>query len=187
MDSMNLFLRCSVIAALALVSLAACTTRVPEQALSWTSQSQAERQLTTRWFATASEDRVIRAAEDVLRSAGYRILDDGEEDLGLLVAARDTDATAWEEARDFGKVMAILVLSFGGATGNPEVQKSQEIRVTVLEHLDHRQRTHVHAVFQRLVWSSHHEGRATFLTEPDIYRAFFSELSDRLSLEARRP
>ncbi len=40
------------------------------------------------------------------------MLDDGEADLGLLVAARNTDATAWEEARDFGKVTAILILSF---------------------------------------------------------------------------
>ena len=28
--------------------------------------------------------------------------------------------------------MAIFILSFGGATGNPEVQKSQELRVAVL-------------------------------------------------------
>ena len=184
---MNLFLTRSVIAALAVATLAGCTTRIPDQALSWTPQSQAEHQLTTRWFATANEERVIRAAEDVLRSAGYRILDDGDKDLGLLVAARETDATAWEEARDFGKVLAILILSFGGATGNPEVQKSQELRVAVLMRPDRRQRTHVHAVFQRLVWSSHYEGRATILPEPDIYRAFFTELSDRLSLEAHRP
>ena len=184
---MNLFLRRSVIAAMAVATLAGCTTRVPEQALSWTPQSEAEHQLTTRWFATANEDRVMRAAEDVLRSAGYRMLDDGEADLGLLVAARDTDATAWEEARDFGKVMAIFILSFGGATGNPEVQKSQELRVAVLMRPNRGQRTHVHAEFQRLVWNSHYEGRVTVLTEPDIYRAFFAELSDRLSLEAHRP
>ena len=181
---MNLYPRRSVIAALALTALAACTARVPEQAISWTPQSPAERQLTARWFATANEDRVIRAAEDVLRSAGYRMLDDGDADLGLLVGARETDATAWENARVFGKLAAIFILSFGGATGNPEVQKSQELRAAVLVRGERRQRTHVQAVFQRVVWSSHRAGEATILMEPEVYRAFFSELSSRLTLEA---
>ena len=83
--------------------------------------------------------------------------------------------------------MTVNILSFGSATGNPEVQKSQELRAAVLVRGERRQRTHVQAIFQRMVWSSHRAGEATILMEPEVYRAFFSELSSRLTLEAHPP
>ena len=52
---------------------------------------------------------------------------------------------------------------------------------------DRRQRTDVEVVFQRVVWSTHRAGEATILMEPEVYRAFFSELSNRLTLEAHPP
>ena len=83
-------------AAAVMTAVAACETRVPEHAFSWAPQTPAEQQLTTRWFETRNEDQVVRAAADVLRSAGYEILDTSEDQLGLLVATRETDETIGE-------------------------------------------------------------------------------------------
>lgn len=181
---MNSFWKRVAVAAVVLTTVAACVTRVPEQALSWSSQTPAERQLTTRWFETGNEGQVVRAATDVLRSAGYRILKESEEELGLLVAAKETDPTFWEKSRDYGKVMAILLLTFGGASGNPVVQKSQEVRVSVLVRSDLQQTTYLQAIFQRLVWDSHYRGQVTILSEPELYRMFFGKVSNVLSLKA---
>ena len=182
---MSSFWRRVAVAAAVMTAVAACETRVPEQAFSWAPQTPAEQQLTTRWFETRNEDQVVRAAADVLRSAGYEILDTSEEQLGLLVATRETDETIGEVLQDFGEFVVVATLTLGKA--GPAIQKSQEIRVAVLVHGDQRQRTYVQAIFQRLVWNSDDEGRTRILDEHAPYLSFFSKLSSALSLEAQEP
>ena len=172
-------------AAVVLTTVAACETRVPEQAFSWTPRTPAERQLTTRWFETRNEDQVVRAAADVLRSTGYEILDTSEEKLGLLVATKETDETIGEVLQDFGEFVVVATLTLGNA--GPAIQKSQEIRVALLVRSGQGQRTYVQAIFQRLVWNSDDEGRTRILDEPTPYLSFFSKLSSALSLEAQEP
>ena len=172
-------------AAVVLTTVAACETRVPEQAFSWTPRTPAELQLTTRWFETRNEDQVVRAAADVLRSTGYEILDTSEEKLGLLVATKETDETIGEVLQDFGEFVVVATLTLGNA--GPAIQKSQEIRVALLVRSGQGQRTYVQAIFQRLVWNSDDEGRTRILDEPTPYLSFFSKLSSALSLEAQEP
>ena len=172
-------------AAVVLTTVAACETRVPEQAFSWTPRTPAERQLTTRWFETRNEDQVVRAAADVLRSTGYEILDTSEEKLGLLVVTKETDETIGEVLQDFGEFVVVATLTLGNA--GPAIQKSQEIRVALLVRSGQGQRTYVQAIFQRLVWNSDDEGRTRILDEPTPYLSFFSKLSSALSLEAQEP
>ena len=172
---MSSFWRRAVVAAVVLTTVAACETRVPEQAFSWTPRTPAERQLTTRWFETRNEDQVVRAAADVLRSTGYEILDTSEEKLGLLVATKETDETIGEVLQDFGEFVVVATLTLGNA--GPAIQKSQEISIALLVRSGQGQRTYVQAIFQRLVWNSDDEGRTRILDEPTPYLSFFSKLS----------
>ena len=176
-----------IMAATALLLTAGCETRVPEQALSWAPPTAAQLQLSERWFETDDERRVVEAAATVLRSAGYRILGASDRDLGLLIAAKETDLAAWELARDVGKLTAVLVLTLGKGGDLIAIQKTQELRVSVVTRRDRQRKTHVRVTFQRLVWNTDREGRTRILDEPETYRLFFSKLSDALSLEAHRP
>ena len=176
-----------IMAATALLLAAGCETRVPDQALSWAPPTAAQLQLSERWFETGDERRVVKAAETVLRSAGYGMLGASDRDLGLLIAAKETDIAAWEVARDVGKITAVLVLTLGKGGDLIAIQKSQELGVSVVTRSDRQRKTHVRVTFQRLVWNSDREGQSQILDEPDIHRLFFSKLADALSLEAQRP
>ena len=170
--------------AVAATLLAACGPRIPERAYLLTPITPAEDRLSTRWFETSDEDLVVRMARDVLRSSGYRFLDISDRKPGVLIAAKEADQTTGEVLRDVGMFTVVTTLTLWQAA--PATQKHQEFRVMVRARRDQPSRTYLHATFYRVVWDTDNDSQSQTLEDPDLYRLFFSELSDRLSLAAKR-
>ena len=161
-----------------LLSLSACESGVPEEALQLTQESLVQRQLQTRRFDTENETQLLQASVAVLQDLGYQI-GQTHSPLGFVFGEKEADAT------ELGQIIGAFAMAmFLGA--NASIDKDQTIRVSIISRpLDDGKTTTVRATFQRIVRNS--EGRVSkveALGYPELYQEFFERLSKAVFLEA---
>jgi hypothetical protein len=143
---------------------------VPAAALELQSTSLAERQVQTRRFATSDEEKIQRAAAQVLQDLGFQI-DDSETRLGVIVASKTREAGG--VVQFIPAPLPIFVFRVHLPT-----DRLQRIRASLATRHDGSSHIAVRITFQRLVWDSDN----TFSTmesvgDPGLYQQFFDRLS----------
>ena len=155
---------------------AGCRTSCPKEALQLSPESLAHRQLQTRRFDTSDESKILSACAGLLQDLGFNI-DEGESELGLLVASKQRSAV------ETGQVVGAVILMALFKTDVPwdETQKLRACVVTRPLAGD----LAVRVTFQRVVWNN--DGKISKLEglfDPEQYQEFFIKLSKAVFLEA---
>jgi hypothetical protein len=157
------------------VSLTACQTGVPPDALKLSRESLERRQLQTRAFETADETHLLQASAGVLQDLGFT-LDESETELGVIVASKDRSAV--EAGQVAGQVA--MALLFGVYT---PVDKNQKIRASLVTRPLTPERSAVRVTFQRMVWNDQGQvSKAEFIDDALIYQEFFDKLGQSIFL-----
>ena len=158
------------------ISLAACQTGIPKEALMLSPESLQDRQLQTRIFETDDEKKLLAAAAAVLQDTGFTI-EDSETECGLIVFSRVRDVT------DYREVMKSLALMFVGIY-HPHAKTQKVLASLVTKPLDNKTAA-VRITFLQIVWNKDNViMKKERLNDPEIYEAFFSKLSKSVFLIA---
>ena len=167
----------SLIMALLIFSLAACTYKIPKDALALSPESLSDRQLQTRIFETDDEKMLLTASAAVLQDLGYTI-EESEIACGVIVSSRDRDVT------DTGQVVGSIVL--GLCLGAPVPwDKRQRVEASLATKPIDDQRIAVRVTFQHVVWNNHNQvSKCEQINDPQIYQEFFAKLSKSIFLTA---
>jgi hypothetical protein len=166
--------------AAACAALGACTpTTVPQEALQLSATAMQDRQMQTRRFGTKDEEKIQRAAAQVLQDLGFQI-DDSETKLGVIVASKNRDA------RETGQIVGAVVVAVLLGVYMP-TDKNQKIRASlVTKQVDNGSDTIVRITLQRTVWNTHNEiSKNEGINDPKIYQEFFEKLSQSVFLTAQ--
>jgi hypothetical protein len=143
-------------------------------------ESMAQRQLQTRKYNTASEDKIMTACVNLLQDSGFNI-DNTEAKLGLILGSKA------REAMESGQVAgAIIVAVIFGV--NVPIDKHQKMfaSIVISPAPSEKKATLVRVTFSRLVWNTHNAvSKAERLEMPEMYQTFFEKLSKSLFLEAQ--
>ena len=160
--------------------LTSCIETIPPEALIFSKDTLANRQLQTRKFDTKSEKELLTAASGVLQDLGFN-LDESAPGVGVLVGSKNRDAT------DSGQVVAAIALAvlFGS---NMPIDKEQKIRASLITRPSETGKGHLLRVtFQRIVWNTQGVvSKIEPINEPLIYQEFFEKLSKSVFLEAQK-
>jgi hypothetical protein len=160
--------------------LTSCIETIPPEALIFSKDTLANRQLQTRKFDTKSEKELLTAASGVLQDLGFN-LDESAPGVGVLVGSKNRDAT------DSGQVVAAIALAvlFGS---NMPIDKEQKIRASLITRPSEVGKGHLLRVtFQRIVWNTQGAvSKIEPINEPLIYQEFFEKLSKSVFLEAQK-
>ena len=160
--------------------LTSCIETIPPEALIFSKDTLANRQLQTRKFDTKSEKELLTAASGVLQDLGFN-LDESTPAVGVLVGSKNRDAT------DSGQVVAAIALAvlFGA---NMAIDKEQKIRASLITRPSETGKGHLLRVtFQRIVWNTQGVvSKIEPISEPLIYQEFFEKLSKSVFLEAQK-
>ena len=115
------------IALLMLVSLVACQTSIPPEALDLSPETLQMRQIQTRYFDTKDEAAVTSCVCcALLQDMGFNI-DESETKLGYMLGTKDRDAT------NAGQIVtAVLLAALTGAV--MPVDKAQKMRACIVTH-----------------------------------------------------
>ncbi len=155
-------------------------------ALSLPSADLGQRQRQTRHFATSDEALVLSSAIGVLQDLGF-IIEESASGVGMLVAAKDRDAT---EAQQVAGQMfaAALASALTGVNQRAEWDHNQKIRIALItKKSNEKTGLIVRATFQRVVISSlGRVSKVETLDDPLLYQEFFEKLSQSLFLEANQ-
>lgn len=153
---------------------------IPEEALQMNKATLEDRQMQTRIFDTADQEKILVACAGLMQDLGLN-MDESETGLGLLVGSKDRDAT------DAGQVTAAILWSamFGGPA---RFDKKQKMKASIVVSLvgEEAANTSVRVTFQRTVWNN--QGQITKLeklNDPEMYQGFFEKLSKAVFLEAQ--
>ena len=164
----------------ALTLIFGCDGGIPKEALQMNKATLEDRQLQTRIFETADENKILVACSGLMQDLGLN-MDESEIGLGLLVGSKDRDAT------DGGQVVAAVLWSafFGGPA---QYDKNQKMKASIVTFPtgETGTKTSVRVTFQRVVWNNY--GKVTKLeklNEPEMYQSFFDKLSKAVFLEAQ--
>lgn len=186
-----------------LTLLVGCAQPIPPEALQFSPDTLANRQLQSRKYDIKSEKELLSASNNVLQDMGFN-LDESNMPLGVIVASKNRDAT------DGGQIAgAILMAALFGVQTNYD--KEQKIRASLVtkpastnnpiqvdvttksgkqvkfdQPVEAPSGFVVRVTFQRLVWNqkgvvSKIEG----INDPEIYREFFDKLSKSIFLQAQ--
>lgn len=159
-------------------TLVACSSGIPKEALQLSGDSLELRELQTRTFDTNDEKKILVGAAGVLQDLGYSI-DESETALGVIVGSKDADATdAWQVTG------AVFVALLGG--GATPIDESQKIRASLISKPFGESKTKLRVTIQRTVWRS--DGTISTreaITDPEIYKEFFTRLSKSVFLNAQ--
>lgn len=133
----------------------------------------------TRRFGTKDEEKLQRAAAQVLRDLGFQI-DDSETKLGVIVASKSRDA------RETGQIVGAVVVAIVFGVAMP-TDKNQKIRASlVTKQVDNGADTIVRITLQRTVWNTRNEiSKNEGINDPRIYQEFFEKLSQSVFLTAQ--
>jgi hypothetical protein len=159
--------------------LTACKETIPPEALKLTAQSLEQRQAQTRRFDTSDEAKILSASAAVIQDLGFTV-EESASQLGLIVAAKDRDAT------EAGQVAAAVVMAVLLGVAMP-IDKQQKIRVSLVTrpHGEQQQNIAVRITFQRVVWDTQGKiSKVEALTDAKLYQEFFEKLSKAVFLEA---
>lgn len=162
-----------------LILLTGCAAVTLDKDLNLTPEMLAQRQVQTRRFDTADEQKILRTCAALLQDTGFNI-DESETRLGILTASKERDAT---DAVQWATYLAISVLL--GVPIPPDKDQVMKAFVTTRPVGTEGKQVAVRVVFERIV--SDTENRITkieALNDPKMYQSFFEKLSKALFLEA---
>ena len=163
---------------LTIASVAGCAPPVPPGALQLPPTSLQDRQIQTRRFATADEEKIQRASAQVLQDLGFQI-DESETRLGVLVASKTGNAD--EPGPIVGAILATLALRV-----QMPADRLQKIRASLVTRPVDKAQIAVRVTFQRLVWNRDNQLLTVeAVNDPAIYEEFFDRLSQSVFLTAQ--
>jgi hypothetical protein len=161
-----------------LLLLAGCVAVTPEVDLTLTPEMLAQRQMQTRRFETADEQRILKTCAALLQDIGFSI-DESETKLGILTASKERDAT------DAAQWTVFIVGVFLGVTIPPDKDQIMKAFVTTRPVGGSGRQVAIRVVFERVVFDAEHRlKKMEALNDPQIYQSFFEKLSKALFLEA---
>mgnify|MGYP000099037094 CR=1 FL=1 len=155
----------------------ACQKGVPREALMFTPESLADRQLQTRVFETDNEGKLLEASAGVLQDLGFTI-DESEVRCGVIVCSKDRDVT---EIFDVGLsiIASIFFIDYEYAT-------RQKVLASLVTRPLGGKKIAVRITFQHLVWDTQKDLiKNERINDPHIYQKFFSKLSKSVFLTAQ--
>lgn len=164
---------------LTVIMLFACVPAPKPEEMTLTAETQANRQLQTRMFATDDESRVLAASSAVLQDLGF-LIDESEAQLGLLVGSK------MRSARDAAEMVVMITLAIL-ARSDPIYSEKQLMRISLVTTpvaTGTKSGIAVRVNFQRIVYSN--KGgvlKRETLGTPEIYQEFYAKLSKALFLE----
>ncbi|OPY05530.1 MAG: hypothetical protein A4E67_01881 [Syntrophaceae bacterium PtaB.Bin038] len=176
---MRLPLRFGCAALAALLLMTGCYAVTLDRDLNLTPEMLAQRQVQTRRFDTADEQRILKTCAALLQDTGFNI-DESETRLGILTASKERDATDPVQWAVF-----LTAAIFLGVPIPPDKDQVMKAFVTTRPVGAEGRQVAVRVVFERAVYDT--DGRLTKiepLTEPRMYQTFFEKLSKALFLEA---
>lgn len=167
-------------------ALIGCGGGVPKGFLKPSEGYLEKRELQMRQYDTKDEEKIILAVAGVLQDLGF-IINEGESNLGLIVASKKADAT------DTGQIAGPVVLGllfgiFAYASAVEDMDTVQEVRASVVvkPSLDGN-RTVVRVTFQRIVWNAKNQiKKVESIGDSEIYEKFYDSLSKAIFLEAHK-
>ena len=169
---------------LLLLGISACVQQVPKEALQFTPETLAQRQLQTRRFETKDEKTILSSGAAVLQDLGFTI-EASATGLGVIVAAKDLSAV--EPGQVAGSILIALVTAVGGAPVLIPWDRNQKVRVSLTTRVSGTNDDNmlVRVTFQRIVWNTQDKiTKLELLTDPKFYQEFFEKLSKAVFLDA---
>ena len=160
--------------------LQGCAMTIPKDALIFTPETLAERQIQTRRYETNDESEILSACAAHLQDLGFN-LDESETELGVIVSSKSRDAT------DAGQVvLGVALLALGGGAGSfGWIDRVQQFRACVVTRPIGKNSIAVRVTFQRIVWNAQGQvSKLESLMDPKQYQEFFEKLSKSIFLEA---
>jgi hypothetical protein len=143
-------------------------------------ESMAQRQLQTRKYNTAAEDKIITTCVNVLQDTGFTV-ENTDAKLGTILASKQ------REAVESGQVAgAILVAVIFGVAIPIDKNQTMYASIVVSPAASEKKASLVRITFSRLVWNDRGVvSKAERLEDPEVYQTFFTKLSKGLFLEAQ--
>lgn len=157
--------------------VASCAPGIPKDALVLTPESLQDRQVQTRVFETADEEKILTASAAVLQDLGFTI-EESETPCGLIVCSRDRDVSST------GKVIGSIFLAV--LAGQPVYwDKHQKVVASLVTRPVGETRIAVRVTFQHMVWNTNNQlTKNEAIRDPEIYQEFFERLSKSVFLTA---
>lgn len=153
-----------------------CTTQIPQEALTLSPESIANRQLQTRLFDTRDEKKILTASAQLLQDLGYT-LNESETACGVIVCSRERDIT------DAGEVVGSIAFAMLFGVYLPVNQSQKVIASLVTRPLGDR--IAVRITFQQIIWDTDNNLRKNEqINDPEVYQEFFEKLSKSIFLTA---
>ena len=159
--------------------LPGCAAVTLDRDLNLTPEMFAQRQMQTRRFDTADEQKILKTCAALLQDTGFSI-DESETRLGILTASKERDATDPVQWAVF-----LTAAIFLGVPIPPDKDQVMKAFVTTRPVGTEGRQVAVRVVFERAVYDT--DGRLTkieALNDPKMYQTFFEKLSKALFLEA---
>ncbi len=154
--------------------LFACQKGVPREALMFTPESLADRQLQTRVFETSNESKLLEASAAVLQDLGFTI-DESEVKCGVIVCSKDRNVTEFYNI-GLSVIASLFFIDYEYAT-------RQKVVASLVTRPLEQNRIAVRITFQHLVWDTEKDLiKNERVNEPEIYQQFFSKLSKSVFL-----
>ena len=160
-----------------ILALFACQKGIPGEALMFTPESLADRQLQTRVFETDNEGKLLEASAGVLQDLGFTI-DKSEVRCGVIVCSKDRDVT---EIYDVGLsiIASIFFIDYEYAT-------RQKVMASLVTRPLGGEKIAVRITFQHMVWDTQKDLiKNERINDSHIYQKFFSKLSKSVFLTAQ--
>jgi hypothetical protein len=155
----------SLVLILVFFAILGCHKGIPREALMFTPESLADRQLQTRVFETDNENKLLAASAALLQDLGFTI-DESEVKCGVIVCSKDRNVT---EFYDVGLSIVASLFFIDYEVTRPLVKNRIAVRIS----------------FQHLVWDTKKDLiKNERINEPEIYQEFFSKLSKSVFLTA---
>lgn len=162
---------------LIILMLFACQKGVPREALMFTPESLADRQLQTRIFETNHEGKLLEASAAVLQDLGFTI-DESEVKCGVIVCSKDRNVTEFYDV-GLSIIASLFFIDY-------EYAVRQKVLASLVTSPLEENRIAVRITFQHLVWDTKKELiKNERVNEPEIYQEFFSKLSKSVFLTAQ--
>ena len=161
---------------LVVFTILACQRGIPREALMFTPESLADRQLQTRIFDTYNEAKLLEASAAVLQDLGFTI-DESEVKCGVIVCSKDRNVTEFYDV-GLSIIASLFFIDY-------EYAVKQKVLASLVTRPMAENRIAVRITFQHLVWDTQKElVKNERINEPEIYQKFFSKLSKSVFLIA---
>ena len=157
-------------------TILACQKGIPREALIFTPDSLADRQLQTRVFETNNENKLLEASAALLQDLGFTI-DESEVKCGVIVCSKVRNVTEFYDV-GLSIVASLFFIDY-------EYAARQKVMASLVTRPLAKYRIAVRISFQHLVWDTKKDLiKNERINEPEIYQEFFSKLSKSVFLTA---